>query len=287
MANLMVFKDKEEIMSDNLEIEQSEQISTPGQKLCKAREALGLTQEEIARRMFLNKATVQALEADDYARFSAVAYIKGYLASYANMVGLPKEEILQEFAKIMPGAKESSLLTPEVSSETSREIFSAKIMKMFSIGVFFALILFVLLWVFGHHSSDFQPADNSVMETSKLADVPPSNVTSGNVTLVPSNDSVPVAPQPNNNAATQILNVGGEKVEMVTDEDKPKDKPKEEKKNKSTSEAKTQENSSPPVVDISVPQNSSGSQKNSKTSAMNSFPTLPGRVINLSESSSH
>ncbi|MFA6409821.1 MAG: helix-turn-helix domain-containing protein [Gammaproteobacteria bacterium] len=272
-------------MSDNLEIEQSEQISTPGRKLCKAREALGLTQEEIARRMFLNKATIQALESDDYARFSAVAYIKGYLASYANMVGLPKEEILQEFAKIMPGMKEPSLLTPEVSSETSKEIFSAKIMKMFSIGVFFALILLVLLWVFGHHSSDSQPVDNSVVETSKPADVPPSNVTPGNVTLVPSNDSVPVAPQPDNNAATQTLNVGGEQVEVVKDASNSEDKPKEEKKNKSTKEEKNQESSGPPVVDISVPQNSSGLKKNNKVSAMNSSSSLSGRVINLSESS--
>lgn len=250
----------------------SDNLNTPGKKLSKAREALGLTQEEIARRLFLSKATIQSLESDDYARFSAAAYIKGYLSSYSTILGLSKEEILQDFSKIMPGAQETSLLMPTLSSEHPKEIFSARIMKMFSIGVLCLLILLVLLWTLGHHSSDpAQASDNSATEASKPTDVSPVNTAPGNVTLVPSNDNIPVAPQVSTPAdaetpSNQTLQVGGEKIEAVTDS------------NKTTKEVKIQENITPPVVDISVPQNSSAPKKNNKVS-------VSGRVINLSESS--
>jgi cytoskeleton protein RodZ len=66
-----------------------------GARLRQGREALGLTLEEAGRRLHLPHQVVRRIENDDLAALGAPVFVKGYLRSYARLVGIPEHEIEQ------------------------------------------------------------------------------------------------------------------------------------------------------------------------------------------------
>lgn len=67
----------------------------PGRCLREARERQALTVEDVADRLHLQQAQVEALENDDYARFSAPIFVSGYLRSYSRLLGLDPEPMVR------------------------------------------------------------------------------------------------------------------------------------------------------------------------------------------------
>ncbi len=95
------------------EYENSEQdIHEPaafGQQLMLAREKAGMTIEEAARAMNLKVRIVEALEDSAMDRLPPVAFVQGYLRTYAKLLGLSEERILKEFEQEVPHSIESEL----------------------------------------------------------------------------------------------------------------------------------------------------------------------------------
>src|SRR5690348_900455 len=60
-----------------------------GQRLRAAREAKGLSHSDIAQRLRLPLRLIGRLEADDYSGMEQGVYLRGYLSSYARLVGVP------------------------------------------------------------------------------------------------------------------------------------------------------------------------------------------------------
>jgi cytoskeleton protein RodZ len=69
----------------------------PGARLRVAREAKGLTIEAAAERLRLNAALVLAMEEDRLALLGAPVFARGHLRSYASLLGLPEDEVLDSF----------------------------------------------------------------------------------------------------------------------------------------------------------------------------------------------
>lgn len=69
--------------------------ASAGQQLRQAREARGWTVALVAGRLRIRPALVEALEADDYAPFGAVAYARGQLRNYAALLGVDAATVLQ------------------------------------------------------------------------------------------------------------------------------------------------------------------------------------------------
>ncbi|HUG04555.1 MAG TPA: helix-turn-helix transcriptional regulator [Steroidobacteraceae bacterium] len=67
---------------------------SPGARLRIAREARGLSIEEVADRLRLNAALVLALEEDRMALLGAPVFAKGHLRNYALLVGVSEDEIM-------------------------------------------------------------------------------------------------------------------------------------------------------------------------------------------------
>jgi len=70
----------------------------PGERLRLAREALKLSQQDVAERIRINVDKVAALEADEIARVGAPVFAVGYIRAYARIVGLPADELIPKFA---------------------------------------------------------------------------------------------------------------------------------------------------------------------------------------------
>ena len=69
-----------------------------GERLRSARVARGWSAQEVAGRLRIRPALIEALEREDYAPFGAPAYARGQLRNYARLLGLDDAALLQGFS---------------------------------------------------------------------------------------------------------------------------------------------------------------------------------------------
>ena len=70
-----------------------------GLRLRRARENAGLGVAEVAEKLRLKSATVEAIEREDFDTLGAAVYVRGYFNSYARLVGLPTVIVDSAFRK--------------------------------------------------------------------------------------------------------------------------------------------------------------------------------------------
>ncbi len=70
---------------------------SPGKLLVWGRERAGLSQEQIAKELYMTLTKVRALELDDYRHMGADTFTRGYLRSYANLVKLDVVQVLAAY----------------------------------------------------------------------------------------------------------------------------------------------------------------------------------------------
>jgi cytoskeleton protein RodZ len=92
----------------------------PGQRLRVGREALGLTQAEIAARMHLSVSYIRALEADDYDRLPEAAFVRGYIKNYARLVNLPGDELANLYQQMAEEARPQVVSLPPPAAPDRR-----------------------------------------------------------------------------------------------------------------------------------------------------------------------
>ncbi|MEX2576049.1 MAG: helix-turn-helix transcriptional regulator, partial [Halofilum sp. (in: g-proteobacteria)] len=66
----------------------------PGEELGRAREQAGIDLRTMAETLHLPENQLRALEADDYASLPPPTFVRGYLRSYARVLGLDDDEIV-------------------------------------------------------------------------------------------------------------------------------------------------------------------------------------------------
>ena len=76
-------------MSDN-----SAAIASVGQALREARERQGLSVNDVANRIKFAPKQIEWLEADDYVRLPEAAFVRGFVRSYARLLGIDSVSLL-------------------------------------------------------------------------------------------------------------------------------------------------------------------------------------------------
>jgi|GEM_PF-765649 cytoskeleton protein RodZ len=69
-----------------------------GQQLCAARERLGWSRADVAARLKLPATLIARLESDDYEGLTQGVFLRGYLGSYARLVGVPDAHVVDVVA---------------------------------------------------------------------------------------------------------------------------------------------------------------------------------------------
>jgi cytoskeleton protein RodZ len=70
---------------------------SPGKLLVWARERAGLTQEQVAKELYMTLTKVRALESDDYRHMGSDTFTRGYLRAYANLLKLDVVQVLAAY----------------------------------------------------------------------------------------------------------------------------------------------------------------------------------------------
>ncbi|HCJ09607.1 MAG TPA: hypothetical protein DHW14_00375 [Clostridiales bacterium] len=88
-----------------------------GRRLRARREELGLSLEEVQAETKIRRKYLEALEAGDESRIPGAVYLKGFLRSYANFLGLDGWELVREYRAWKEGASPGAVSQGEVSPE--------------------------------------------------------------------------------------------------------------------------------------------------------------------------
>ena len=65
-----------------------------GEKLKRAREALGMTPTDVAAKLKLGARQVEALEAEDFAHLPGDVFTRGFVRNYARLVEVDSEQLI-------------------------------------------------------------------------------------------------------------------------------------------------------------------------------------------------
>lgn len=115
----------------------------PGKRLIAAREANGLSREDVASQLRLNVRLITALEEDDYDALPGQTFISGYLRSYARLLDLPEDSFV---APVLDSYQPPLVQPSRKSKEISSSDGIARLATYLIIGV---MIASVSMWWLG------------------------------------------------------------------------------------------------------------------------------------------
>jgi cytoskeleton protein RodZ len=119
----------------------------PGTRLRKAREARGMTAQEVAAHLHLHTRTIQTLEADDFDNLPSPIYIRGYLRNYAKLLQLDGDELVAAYDR---DASHDPQLTPPLKPPPQASS-SDKPVKAMTYLLSLTLVLLLLAWWQSRH----------------------------------------------------------------------------------------------------------------------------------------
>lgn len=118
----------------------------PGSRLAQAREDRGLTLEEAARALRLAPRHVRAMESDDYESLPGPTYVRGYLRSYAQLLGLPADEIVASYNSLSVAQQPVDLGKLAPPAQLSSDHHLMRLVSALVLGLF---VVLAGLWWYG------------------------------------------------------------------------------------------------------------------------------------------
>ncbi len=154
----------------------------PGEKLRLIREHKNITIEQISDRLRLNLSLVRALEADNYGSLPPAVFVRGYIRSYARLLEIPEEPLLEAFghyapATVPPLNVQGERNKPQTTSNDSW-------FKIFSFIIIIGLLVLMAMYRFGSETTTHTP----------LLLPPPENA--GNTENAPPPNALPLDARP-------------------------------------------------------------------------------------------
>jgi cytoskeleton protein RodZ len=179
--------------------EQALSSSNPGARLAAAREQAGMTLPQAAERLRLDVGTLQALEAGQFHTLGATVFVRGHLRHYAELVGLPVDEIDAEYAASsarlapLPDLRRTTTLTGNATIANVQLPPRAAL-----IGAIVLVLVALVWWAMRVPSSQHRPASPAGSAPAAGADTtgaPPASGAWG-APNAPGTSAVPLAPSP-------------------------------------------------------------------------------------------
>lgn len=138
-------------MSKNLSEEPLQQPvpekTSPGEVLRRTRRERGLSIEDVIGGIGITRATLNALENDDFDRLPSPLFVKGYVKSYCALLGLPDQELLLNLEQSMSEQgihqREPAIKFPPAPNRIGRFLKNVLPMVVVTILILIALLLVI------------------------------------------------------------------------------------------------------------------------------------------------
>lgn len=172
---------------------------SPGQLLRMAREARGLTQPEVASRLNLRVSLVRDIEEDRFDQRTASTFTRGYLKTYAKLVGASEERVVAAYERL--GLSEVKYAEMHSFSGRTRLEANENRMRLGSWLLFFALGAGALYWILGRPAE--KPAVVTMDEQTLLEAAGQSVTEASNANPVGERNELTIAPVQKDSASVQ------------------------------------------------------------------------------------
>ena len=143
----------------------SSPVVGPGQLLRTAREAMGWSREQVASRLHLRLTLVAAIESDTYDKHTSPTFIRGYLRTYAKLVGIEESKILEAYAHL--GLEPVQSVNMQSFSKRTRREASNSRLKIVTWLVVLALAGLLVAWWW--QESNRRAASQEQLAASEIA----------------------------------------------------------------------------------------------------------------------
>lgn len=141
--------------------------SRPGELLRLAREAKGLSQEDVAKKLNFLPLYVPALEDEKFEPLHSITFVKGYLRAYARFLEIDADEVLRCFAVHHPELVKQETQQP-VEVMKSEKNTSSLIFKLFSLLVVIALVAVIIIWWQSRSAESLPSVSNQDVQVDTL-----------------------------------------------------------------------------------------------------------------------
>ncbi|RYY03350.1 MAG: DUF4115 domain-containing protein [Gammaproteobacteria bacterium] len=138
-------------MVESSESQPNEKLS-PGKILLQGRLQAGLTQEQVAKELYMTVYKVKALEADDYSRLSSDTFARGYIRAYANLVKIDVVVVLAAYDQLMDDIKPPEVVAAQIAAPTEPQGHRGAWQFLVVIGAFLIGIWLISVWFFDNHT---------------------------------------------------------------------------------------------------------------------------------------
>lgn len=157
-------------MSEQLQQDMTEEISqssaevldwpSPGARLRKMREEQKLSQADVAEPLHLTIHYINALEQDEYQKLPGRIFAKGYIRSYATLLGADPDELVAWYERFTAAHEASRQEQEVVRSQRSRQDQS----RIWLVGAALILVVFVgLSWWFAGREDEVMNATSTTV----------------------------------------------------------------------------------------------------------------------------
>lgn len=127
-----------------------------GQILRQAREQQNLTVAQVAQQLNLGKSLIEDLELDQVDAKLSSTFVRGYLRSYAKLLKIPAQQVLDAYSSNSKGLHQIPSLTRSFSKRTATEATENRFMWV----TYFVIFVFIVLLVVGFWQSRFGSSES-------------------------------------------------------------------------------------------------------------------------------
>lgn len=161
---------------------------SPGEMLLQGRLQAGLTQEQVAKELYMTVYKVKALETDDYKRLNSDTFARGYIRAYANLVKVDVVVALAAYDKLMDDLRPQPVAQKHVAATENSHRGAWQFLAV--IGAFFIGLWLISVWFFDNHSeSQYVVATDSLSSVAAAKTKVAVSSVAANVTSVGSSAS--------------------------------------------------------------------------------------------------
>jgi cytoskeleton protein RodZ len=132
-------------MSDMVDM--AEYQLTAAQMLSQAREAMGLSQDQVAQELYLTPNYIRLIDSDEIDKIQKQAFVRGYLRSYAKMVRLNGDEVVARYEVGRGSIPQNQVQIRGVTQESlSSTNFTGPVFQTGILGLVGLVIIIALVW---------------------------------------------------------------------------------------------------------------------------------------------